>query len=955
MSVQPWICISYVDGEARLWAHNSPFTDVCRKTPDIRPSLITLVGRKAKALFLSHILGRPHDTKLTDYHNQIRLLCDPKSSRDDNPLLYVDCEIQNQRPSSYFSQPAKNLGKSRPIEWMHAEDEAAQHFADILSTNVLNPLSNVVCYFASDLSGVQGVARILANQVIRPKAHNLPSSALPHVLVVVETSAKVFDHVGVEHKLRADIKSYANASNVDDDLRMNFHSIQVIGMQKNWNDHVRSLALRKRLVSLAREVHWGRRTSRHLFSVSHMDALADRMLDRFCNDKSSFNFLRASRPEKFTYRDLQAHLDEVLSLMPSQSWLWCFIVPLIASALFLASYPPGSHSEAIKKYTAESDVQQKFIAGIREDMEAILSRFESDPIPQGAVRLHGEQLTSLWPHFPMLKSFKSCFSCLMLTPEKAFNCGHAICNPCIRRFGQRSRSEKHTFILSACILCGRNQSECTFRLIPPTAGIRILCLDGGGIRGVMPLTFLQHMERELYQLGCPLRDFFDYVCGTSAGGLIAIGLFLMEWSPHECMDRFEDLAAKTFMAEQKEQLSVTQRVLRLLGAYVRDYRYESSSIEKAFDSTLRISPKMFNPLQNDTKVAVTTTTVRDNIPCVLSNYNGGLRSEENIYHHVRANTQDDDISIRDAAVCTSAAPFFFKPKHVDNLDTYQDGGLQHNNPAFIASWECAFLWPDRCQILERNNGHIDHMISLGTGTSSSWKYKVGPHSPVRDRSLKRLFGNYMGHLDGEKQWQTFINCVPPNLRDRYHRFNIFFPGPEPALDEVPAIERLKDLANRFIVSNPRATLAKDSLVSSIFYFELDDFHQLDGGGYQCFGTVSCRLPLDYSGRKYLYRSLAENSAFFLVSGRPVACVETIPKGMPAFRRRIDFIAKNMDDEVHISIRGITSHPTPISGLPRKLSYLVTAQSLQIPFGCIDHREVDRPLPSIPLKRKLHEI
>lgn len=106
-------------------------------------------------------------------------------------------------------------------------------------------------------------------------------------------------------------------------------------------------------------------------------------------------------------------------------------------------------------------------------------------------------------------------------------------------------------------------------------------------------------------------------------------MFLMQWTPDECLSRFEDLAIKTFMAEPKEEnLSWTQRLQRLLSAYFRDHRYDSSNIENAFCSTIGTSPKMFNPLRSDTKIAVTTTTVKGNIPCVFSNYNGGPRFDE---------------------------------------------------------------------------------------------------------------------------------------------------------------------------------------------------------------------------------------------------------------------------------------------------------------------------------------
>src|SRR3989442_460020 len=52
--------------------------------------------------------------------------------------------------------------------------------------------------------------------------------------------------------------------------------------------------------------------------------------------------------------------------------------------------------------------------------------------------------------------------------------------------------------------------------------------EGGGIRGVLSLEILADMERLLIkQSGDPnyrLADYFDYVSGTSTGGIIAAGI-----------------------------------------------------------------------------------------------------------------------------------------------------------------------------------------------------------------------------------------------------------------------------------------------------------------------------------------------------------------------------------------------------------------------------------------------
>src|SRR6202142_2687255 len=54
---------------------------------------------------------------------------------------------------------------------------------------------------------------------------------------------------------------------------------------------------------------------------------------------------------------------------------------------------------------------------------------------------------------------------------------------------------------------------------------RMLALDGGGIRGLITLGILEHLERlVLERTGKRLCDYFDYIAGTSTGAIIAAGL-----------------------------------------------------------------------------------------------------------------------------------------------------------------------------------------------------------------------------------------------------------------------------------------------------------------------------------------------------------------------------------------------------------------------------------------------
>lgn len=200
-------------------------------------------------------------------------------------------------------------------------------------------------------------------------------------------------------------------------------------------------------------------------------------------------------------------------------------MPVFVPRFLFANIFHRACDSAITKYTIHQDIQKKFLTAVLSELESFFRTLESTDVV--ASKLHRENLEKLQPHLVTFKSHRSCFSCFMRMPEKVLICGHALCDACIKIYGRRSASEKNTFELSECILCGVCYQNSVFRFVPPTAGFRILSLDGGGIRGVIPLIFLQHLQSELAPLECPLRDYFDFVCGTSAGKFCGMLRYLL--------------------------------------------------------------------------------------------------------------------------------------------------------------------------------------------------------------------------------------------------------------------------------------------------------------------------------------------------------------------------------------------------------------------------------------------
>ena len=86
---------------------------------------------------------------------------------------------------------------------------------------------------------------------------------------------------------------------------------------------------------------------------------------------------------------------------------------------------------------------------------------------------------------------------------------------------------KIKYILVCCLLCisiiSIADTSTKLAVANPTSNkkFRILSIDGGGVRGIIPARILQAIEEKT---GKPVSELFDLVIGNSTGGLIALGL-----------------------------------------------------------------------------------------------------------------------------------------------------------------------------------------------------------------------------------------------------------------------------------------------------------------------------------------------------------------------------------------------------------------------------------------------
>ncbi len=285
-----------------------------------------------------------------------------------------------------------------------------------------------------------------------------------------------------------------------------------------------------------------------------------------------------------------------------------------------------------------------------EDQEQCIKRhlatFFVDMVSSGktAAQVHEENVGGLGIPWPQLQSNSTCLWCTRRKPEPTLSCAHAICNVCVRIYGDEMPIVDCQYRISTCLLCRFGNR--TVRLKPFSAGERILAIDGGGTRGVIPLDILA-MIQGMMGSELQIQDLFDLAFGTSVGklhvaisqdvglkteigGLIVCILFLRGIPASQCVHIFDALARKLFERPQGRTNFLKRLRLSLKGWY-KDGHYDVNALEDCLRDNLGIDDRMFGyqPGILATKVGIVAATIGNASPVIFTNYNGpGAKKEE---------------------------------------------------------------------------------------------------------------------------------------------------------------------------------------------------------------------------------------------------------------------------------------------------------------------------------------
>lgn len=165
------------------------------------------------------------------------------------------------------------------------------------------------------------------------------------------------------------------------------------------------------------------------------------------------------------------------------------------------------------------EIGTKFV-GYYENLCSETRRIFTVPSPVKSKKARQEVLQKYKATWNTTRSNKTCFACLQAVPDHMLECGHAFCAQCVQEFGKKCDYFEYGWVMDQCILCRCSWQDHRhiFRQHPKCAGIRALTLDGGGIRGIVELALLEHVQAAI-GLDIPLREYFDIIVGTSTGKL----------------------------------------------------------------------------------------------------------------------------------------------------------------------------------------------------------------------------------------------------------------------------------------------------------------------------------------------------------------------------------------------------------------------------------------------------
>lgn len=204
---------------------------------------------------------------------------------------------------------------------------------------------------------------------------------------------------------------------------------------------------------------------------------------------------------------------------------------------------------------------------------------------------------------------------------------------------------------------------------------RLLSIDGGGIRGILPAQIIVALEKKIQQKTnnpkAKIGEYFDFIAGTSTGGILTC-IYLAPDLNNPLKARFTAQEASDLYMKNGDKIFSTSFYKRIRSASgILDEKYDATNLELVLHDYLG------------------DLELKDLIkPCLISAYDVYDSKAFFFKQHSAAKSDSRNFLVKQVARATSAAPTYFEATQVTSKSGINypliDGGVFANNPAMCA-------------------------------------------------------------------------------------------------------------------------------------------------------------------------------------------------------------------------------------------------------------------------------
>ncbi|KAK3939298.1 acyl transferase/acyl hydrolase/lysophospholipase [Diplogelasinospora grovesii] len=233
-------------------------------------------------------------------------------------------------------------------------------------------------------------------------------------------------------------------------------------------------------------------------------------------------------------------------------------------------------------------------------------------------------------------------------------------------------------------------------------GLRVLSLDGGGVRGLASLVILEYLMKAVADdPNNPPKpcEFFHMIGGTSTGGLIAIMLGRLHMTVQEAKEAYLGLSKTVFAPKHR-----LNKIASFFNATKLKGYCDTEALEREIKKIVQDRLKLAN--DQEKALMLEENPVCRSFVCALRGEKRSLICFRNYTLEGKADLKPE---IWQAARATSAATLFFDPITIGEFEqTFVDGGGGYNNPVEVLYDEATGCWQNPAR-------DFQCVVSIGTG------------------------------------------------------------------------------------------------------------------------------------------------------------------------------------------------------------------------------------------------